>query len=179
MTRLLRLLAVVALVLTSSQLLTAPTGAAQRTDPVVLATSATSVTYAKQLVLTATVAAPQPDAQVDFYAKSVGVAAKLLGSASAGGDGMAKVTVPVTRTATYYAVLVVGGVPTAESASVDVVVAPMLKLTAARVDRPGLPLHAKVTPAASIPIVLQRLVGKKWTKVEKGLAGVASSPSPP
>jgi hypothetical protein len=82
-TRLLRLLAVVALVLTGSQLLTAPSGAAQHAEPVVLAPSATSVTYAKQLALTATVAAPQPDAQVDFYAKPVGVAAKLLGSAAA------------------------------------------------------------------------------------------------
>ena len=66
MTRLLRLLVVVVLVLVGSQLLTAPTASARRADPVVLDTSATSVTYAKQLVLTATVAAPQPDAQVDF-----------------------------------------------------------------------------------------------------------------
>ncbi len=170
MTRLLRLLAVVALVLTSSQLLTAPTGAAQLAEPVVLDTSATSVTYAKKLVLTATVAAPQPDAQVDFYAKSVGVAARLLGSAAAGGDGKAKVSLPVTRTATYYAVLVVGGVPTAESASVDVVVAPTLKLTAAQVIGPVYHFSAKATPAADgIPIVLQRLVGKKWKKIEKSL----------
>jgi hypothetical protein len=56
------------------------------------------------------------------------------------------VSLPVTRTATYYAVLVVGGVPTAESASVDVVVAPLLKLTAARVVGPVYHFTAKVTP---------------------------------
>jgi hypothetical protein len=77
----------------------------------------------------------------------------------------------VTRTATYYAVLLVGGVPTAESASVDVVVAPTLKLTAAQVIGPVYHFIAKVAPAADgIPIVLQRLVGKKWKKVEKGLS---------
>lgn len=160
----------VVLLLGVSQLLTVPTASAQRVDPVVLGTSAASVTYGKQLVLTATVAAPQPDAQVDFYAKAVGAAAKLLGSAATGGDGKAKVTLPVTRTATYYAVLVVAGVPTAQSASTDVVVAPVLKLTAARVVGPVYHFIAKVAPAAGgIPIVLQRLVGKRWTKVGKAV----------
>ncbi len=155
--------------LASSQLLTAPTGAAQRTDPVVLDASATSVPYAKQLVLTATVA-PQPDAQVSFYAKALGGPDKLLGTATTGGDGKAKVTLPVTRTATYYAVLLVGGVSTAESAPVNVVVAPALKLTAVRVIGPVYHFNAKVVPAADgIPIVLQRLVGKRWKKVEKDL----------
>ena len=170
MTRLLRLLAVVVLVLAGSQLLTAPTGAAQRTDPLALDASATSVSYAKQLVLTATVAVPQPDAQVEFYSKPAGTAAKLLGSATTGGDGKAKVTVPVTRTATYYAVLVVGGAPTAQSASLDVVVAPVLKLKAVRVIGPVYHFNATVLPAADgIPIVLQRLVGKRWKRIEKDM----------
>ena len=135
----------------------------------VLDASATSVPYAKQLVLTATVAAPQPDAQVDFYAKAVGVAAKLLGSATTGGDGKAKVTLPVTRTATYYAVLVVGGVPTAR-----VGVRGRGRRAGAEADGarrsigPVYHFSAKVQPAVDgIPIVLQRLVGKKWKKIEK------------
>ena len=168
MNRLLRLLAVVALVLGGFQLLAAPTASAQRTDPVALEASALSVTYAKQLVLTATLAAPQPDAQIDFYAKTAGDAAKLLGSATAGGDGEAKVTVPVTHTATYSAVLVIGGVPVAESASVDVVVAPVLKLKAAQVIGPIYHFTATIVPATGgVPIVLQRLVGKRWKKVGK------------
>ena len=78
-------------------------------------------------------------------------------------------TLPVTRTATYYAVLLVGGVPTAQSASVDVVVAPTLKLTAARVIGPVYHFNATVVPAADgIPIVLQRLVGKRWKKDREG-----------
>ena len=69
----------------------------------------------------------------------------------------------MTRTATYYAVLVVGGVPTAESAPVDVVVAPALKLAAARVIGPVYHFNATVRPAADgIPVVLQQLVGKRW-----------------
>ena len=170
MSRILRLLAVVALVLAGSQLLTAPTGAAQRTDPVALDASALSVPFARELVLTATVAPAQPDAQIDFYAKPVGAAAKLLGSATTGADARAKVTFPVTRTATYYAVLVVGGAPTAQSASVDVVVAPALKLKAVRVIGPVYHFNATVQPAADgIPIVLQRLVGKRWKTIEKDL----------
>jgi hypothetical protein len=167
-TRLLRLLAVVVLVLGGSQLLTTPTASARRADPVALDPSASSVRYAKQLVLTATVAAPQPDAQVDFYAKTFGAAPKLLGSATAGGDGTAKVTLPVTHTATYYAVLVLGGVSTAQSESVAVVVAPALKLTAERLLGPMYHFIATVKPAADgIPIVLQRLVGNRWKKIEK------------
>ena len=74
-------------------------------------------------------------------------------------------TVPVTRTATYYAVLVVGGVATAQSASVDVVVAPALELTAVRVIGPVYHFNATVQPAADgMPIVLQRLVGKRWKR---------------
>ena len=169
MPRLLRLLAVVVLVLASSQLLTAPTGAAQRTDPVVLEASAAAVTYAKQLVLTATVA-PQPDAQVSFYAKALGGPDKLLGTATTGGDGKAKVTLAVNRTATYYAVLVVAGVPTAQSASVAVVVAPALKVTAVRVIGPVYHFTATVRPAVDgMPVVLQHLVGKRWKRIEKGL----------
>ena len=169
MPRLLRLLAVVVLVLASSQLLTAPTGAAQQTDPVVLEASAASVRYTKQLVLTATVA-PQPDAQVSFYAKALGGPDKLLGTATTGGDGKAKVTLPVNRTATYYAVLVVAGVPTAQSASVAVVVAPALKVKAVRVIGPVNHFTVNVRPAVDgMPVVLQHLVGKKWKKVEKGL----------
>ncbi len=169
MPRFLRLLAVVVLVLASSQLLTAPTGAAQRTDPVVLEASAAAVTYAKQLVLTATVA-PQPDAQVSFYAKALDGPDKLLGTGATGGDGKAKVTLAVNRTATYYAVLLVGGVATAQSASVAVVVKPTLKLTAVRVIGPVYHFNATVLPAADgIPIVLQRLVGKRWKRIEKDL----------
>ena len=47
MPRILRPLVVVVLVLAGSQLLTTPTGAAQRTDPVVLDASALSVPFAK------------------------------------------------------------------------------------------------------------------------------------
>ena len=78
-------------------------------------------------------------------------------------------TSPVTRTATYYAVLLVGGVPTAQSAPVDVVVAPTLKLTAERLVGPVYHFTATVQPAVDgIPVVLQRLVGKRWKKIEKG-----------
>ena len=114
-------------------------------------------------------AAPQADARIDFYAEPVGAAAKLLGSATTGAGAKAKVTLPVTRTASYYAVLVVGGAPTAQSASVDVVVAPALKLLkAARVIGPVYHFNATVQPAADgIPIVLQRLVGKRWKRIEK------------
>jgi hypothetical protein len=169
-TRLLRLLAVVVLVLGGGQLLTTPTAAARRADAVVLAASAVSVPYAKQLVLTATLAAPQPDAQVDFYTKAPGAPAKLLGSAQPGADGEAKVTLAVNHTAAYYAVLVVGGVQTAESASVDVVLAPVLKLTAVRVIGPVYHFVAAVQPAADgIPVVLQKQVGKSWKKIDKDL----------
>jgi hypothetical protein len=166
-TRLLRLFAVVVLVLTSSQLLTAPTRAAQRTDPVVLRASAPAVPYAKQLTLTATVSAPQPDSQVDFYAKAAGAAAKLLGSATAGGDGKARVTLPVTRTATYYAVLVVAGVQTAQSASRDVLMAPLLTFKADPLIGREFTFSATVRPDVDgIPVLLQRKVGGRWTKVE-------------
>jgi hypothetical protein len=169
-TRLLRLLAVVVLVLASSQLLTAPTGAAQRAEPVVLETSAASVKFARSLVLTATLAAPQPGAQVDFYAKAAGGGVTKLGTETTGDGTKAKVTVPVTRTATYYATVVVGGVETAQSASVDVVVAPTLVLKAVRVIGPVNHFTVKVKPAVDgMPVVLQRLVGKRWKSVEKDL----------
>ncbi len=145
----------------------APAAAAHRIDPVVLEASAASVPYARQLVLTATVAAPQPDAKVDIYAKAVGGAAKLVGSGSSG-DARAKVTLPVTSTATYYAVLVVAGAPTAQSLSVDVVVAPSLVLKAEQMVGPVYHFIATAKPAVDgTPIVLQRLVGKKWKKIEK------------
>lgn len=160
----------VALVLAGSSLLVAPTATAQRTDPLVLEPSAVSVKYARPLVLTATVAAPQPDSHVDFYARVPGEPARTIGAATAGGDATAKLSLTASRTATYYAVLVVGGVATAQSASVDVVVAPALKLTAARVIGPVYHFVAAVQPAVDgIPVVLQRLVGKKWRKAGKGL----------
>ena len=169
MTRLLRLLAVIALLLGGSQLLTSPTASAQRADAVVLEASAASVKYAKSLVLTATLAAAQPGAQVDFYAKGAVGAAKV-GTETTGDGNKVKVTVPVTRTATYYAVVVVGGVETAQSASVNVVVAPALVLTV--LPRLGFvntfTVHAK--PALEgMPVVLQRLDGNKWKTVEKDL----------
>ena len=171
MLRLLRSLTVVVLALGVFQQLTAPTALARRTDPVVLSPSAAAVAYGKQLVLTATVAAPQPGAQVDFYAKPVDGAAKLLGSGATGADATAKLTVPsVTRTATYYAVLVVGGVTAAQSGSVDVVVRPALALSVRRIMGPVNRFTVKVEPAVDgIPVVLQQLVGKKWKKVEKDL----------
>ena len=168
--RLLRSLTVVVLVLGVFQQLTAPTALGRRTDPVVLSPSSASVAYGKHLVLTATVAAPQPAAQVDFYAKPVDGAAKLLGSEAIGADAIAKLAVPVTRTATYYAVLVEGGVPTSQSAPVDVVVAPTLVLGATRVMGPVNHFTVRVRPALDgIPVVLQQLVGKRWKKVEKDL----------
>ena len=79
-------------------------------------------------------------------------------------------TLAVNRTATYYAVLVVGGVVTAQSASVDVVVEPALKLTAVRVIGPVYHFNATVMPAVDgMPVVLQRLVGKRWKTIEKDL----------
>ena len=170
MTRLLRLLAVVVLVLAGSQLLTAPTGAAQRADPVVLEASAASVKYAKSA---------RPDRHPRGAA--AGCPGRLLregsrrrprklGTETTGDGSKAKVTLPVTRTATYYAVLVVGGVETAQSASVAVVVAPALVLTAVRVIGPVNHFTVKVQPAVDgMPVVLQRLVGKKWKTVEKDL----------
>ena len=59
--------------------------------------------------------------------------------------------------------MVVGGAHTAQSASVDVVVAPALKLKAVRVIGPVNHFNVTVQPAADgMPIVLQRLVGKRW-----------------
>ena len=181
MTRLLRLLAVAVLVLTGTQLGAAPTGAAptgaaptraaQRADAVALAASAPSVAFGKELVLTASVGAPQAGAQVDFYAKNPGGQDRLLGTAATGTDSRGKLSLPVVRTATYYAVLLVNGVLTAQSTTVDVVVAPELKLTAARVIGPVYHFTAKVKPAVDgIPLVLQRLVGGKWKKVEKSVS---------
>jgi hypothetical protein len=159
----------VALVLGGFPLLTAATASAQRADAVVLEASATSVKYTKSLVLTATLAAPQPGAQVDFYAKAAGGATKV-GTETTGDGTKAKVAVAVTRTASYYAVVVIGGVETAQSAAVDVVVAPALVLTAQRVLGPVNHFTVKVKPAVDgIPVVLQRLVGKRWRNVEKDL----------
>ena len=170
MTRLLRLLAVLVLVLAGSQLLAAPTGAAQRTDTVVLTASAPAVTYTKQLDLTATVVSSSPDAQVQFYVQAPGTAAKPLGPATTASNGRAKVSLAVDRTATYYAVVLVGGVPTAQSAAVHVVMAPILKLKAGRLVGAVYQFVATVKPAADgIPVVLQRLVGKKWKKIDKNV----------
>jgi hypothetical protein len=164
----LRLLAVVALVLGGGQLLTPPAASALLAEPVVLDASSASVPYAKQLVLTATVAAPQPDSQVDFYAKVDGGPAKTIGTATLGGDATAKLSLAVNHSATYFAVLMVAGVATSQSASVGVVVAPLLKLTATRVIGPVYHFNATVVPGVDgIPVVLQRLVGKKWKKIEK------------
>jgi hypothetical protein len=169
-TRLLRLLAVGVLVLGGSALLTIPTASALRVDPVGLEASAAAVGYAKPLVLTATLTPAQPDAQVDFYARVAGSAPRLLGSVAAGGEGRAKLTLPVTRTATYYAVLVVAGVATTQSPSVDVVVAPALKLNVVRVIGPVTHFTVTVKPVADgVPVALQHLVGKRWKTVEKGL----------
>jgi hypothetical protein len=134
----------------------------------VLHASSTSVGYAKGMVLTATVAAPQPGAEVDFYAG--GGSAALLGTASAG-DGTARLSVAaVTRTASYYAVLRAGGVTVGQSAPVVVLVAPYLSLKAERVVGPVHHFTVTVKPAVDgIPVVLQQRVGGRWRNVEKSL----------
>jgi hypothetical protein len=167
-TRLLRFLALVALVLGGFQLLTAPTASAQRDDAVALETSAASVKYAKSLVLTATLAATQPGAQVDFYAKAAGGGATKLGTKTTDDGTKAKLTVPVTRTATYYAVVVVAGVQTAQSASEDVLMAPLLTFKADPLIGREFTFSGTVRPDVDgIPVLLQRKVGGRWTKVEK------------
>ncbi len=168
MPRLFRLAAVLVLVLGGSQLVTTSTASAQRADPVVIDASAPSVRYGKQLVLTATLAAAQPGAQVAFYAKASSGPDQQLGVATTGSETKEKLSLPVTRTATYYAVLLVGGVPSAQSAPVAVVVAPALSLEAVRVIGPVYHFNATVRPAADgIPVVLQKLVGKRWKNMGK------------
>ncbi|WP_028651739.1 hypothetical protein [Nocardioides halotolerans] len=173
MDRLPRVLAALALVLAGAQLLGAPstaaTAPAQRTDPVDLVPSATSVPFGRSVVLTATVASPQPDSRLDVFARSDG-ATRSVGTATPGGGGEARLSVTVNRTATYWAVLTVAGVVAAQSASVPVVVAPLLKLTATRVIGPVYHFTATVQPADGVPVVLQRLVGKRWKKIGKDVA---------
>jgi hypothetical protein len=167
--RLLRLLVVAALVLGAAQLVTAPAATARRAGPVVLDVSARTVPYAGTLALAASAALAEPGARIDFYAQPAGGVATRLGGSAAGSDGSARLSVTVSRTASYVAVLVEGGVETARSEPVPVVVAPLLSLVARRVVGPVNHFTVTAKPAVDgIPVVLQQRVGGRWKKVEKG-----------
>jgi hypothetical protein len=134
-----------------------------------LSTSATKVAYGKPLTLSATAVGPAPGTAVSFFSQVAGEAPVQVGQAVTGSDGMATLSTPVTRSATYWAQLGTGAV---KSASVAVLVEPSLglKVRAAKgVKGAKYDFTGTLLPALDgVQVVLQKQVGKRWKKAGTG-----------
>lgn len=169
MRRPVRILAATLLAVAGLQLAVPSTGAAAADVSVQLRASVKKVPYGKQLDLTATVHDGQPGSKVTFYASRAG-ATTSVGTAATDGQGKASITVQPTTSANYTATVVSEGVETPESAAVPVGVAPQLTVSPHKRIATVWVFSASAKPAVDgIRIQLQRLVGKKWTKVERAV----------